>query len=210
MVTKAVFCDALGTVLELDPPWIHLGPALGVPVDDRLETAVRREMAYYRDHAHEGTDEATLADLRRRCAALLGGELGREVPVDQLLAAIRFRPAADAGPALAGLRELGLTLVCVSNWDISLAEVLERCGLRGAFDGVVSSAAAGARKPDPAIFAVALELAGCLPAEALHVGDTPTEDAAGAAAAGIPSLLLDRDGEGEIASLAEIQQHLRS
>ena len=210
MITKAVFCDALGTVLELDPPWIHLGPELGLPVDDRLEAAVRREMAYYRDHAQEGTDEVALADLRRRCAALLERELGREVSVEQMLSAIRFRSAADAGPALAGLRELGLTLVCVSNWDISLGEVLERCGLGGAFDAVVTSAAAGGRKPDPAIFAVALEFAGCAPGEALHVGDTPAEDAAGAAAAGIPSLLLDRDGGGEIASLAEIQQHLRS
>ena len=36
----------------------------------------------------------------------------------------------------------GLRLVCVSNWDISLPEVLERCGLGDAFDGVVTSAEA--------------------------------------------------------------------
>ena len=68
---------------------------------------------------------------------------------------------------------------------------------------------AGARKPDPAIFAPALELARCGPEEALHVGDTPEEDVAGASAAGIRSLLIDRTGNGgDISSLAEIDQHL--
>ena len=97
-----------------------------------------------------------------------------------MMAAIRFRAYPDAAPALARLRELGLTLVCVSNWDYALPEVLDRCGLGGSLDAVVTSAGAGARKPDPAIFAAALELAGCGPDEALHVGDTPEEDIAGA------------------------------
>jgi putative hydrolase of the HAD superfamily len=75
---------------------------------------------------------------------------------------------------------------------------------------VVTSAGAGARKPDPAIFARALELAGCEAAEALHVGDTAVEDVEGARAAGIPALLIDRRSDGQIASLAEIEQHLRT
>ena len=102
----------------------------------------------------------------------------------------------------------------MSNWDISLHDVLRRCGLDGLLDGVVVSATAGASKPDPAIFAAALELAGCAAGEALHVGDTPAEDVDGAVAAGIPYLLLDRDagadGEDRIASLTEIDQHLRT
>ncbi|MET0731261.1 MAG: HAD hydrolase-like protein, partial [Solirubrobacterales bacterium] len=61
---------------------------------------------------------------------------------------------------------------------------------------------------DPAIFAPALELAGCAPSEALHVGDRPEEDLAGAEAAGIRGLLIDRNGGGGIASLAEIEDHL--
>lgn len=210
MKTRAVFFDALGTLVELEPPWLHLGPALGLePADGRLVAALRSEMAYYRDHAHEGKDAASLADLRERCARLLSGDLGRPVEVETMMDAIRFRPFPDALPALAGLRSRRLTLVCVSNWDVSLAEVLERCGLRGGIDAVVSSAAAGARKPDPAIFAPALELACCSPGEALHVGDTEAEDVAGARAAAIPCLLLDRCGGGDISSLAEIEEHLR-
>jgi HAD superfamily hydrolase (TIGR01549 family) len=185
VTTKAVFLDALGTLVELEPPWLKLAAELGIEPDERLTSAVRAEMAYYRDHAHEGTDESALADLRARCADLLSRELGREVGVETLMASIRFR----AFPAL---------------------------------DGVVTSAGAGARKPDPEIFAAALELAGCEPGEALHVGDTPEEDLDGALAAGIPALLIDRQGTrrlnsgaarlrlaGQLASLAEIDQHLR-
>jgi putative hydrolase of the HAD superfamily len=207
--THAVFLDALGTLVDMDPPWVHLAPVLGreVPEAD-LVRAVRAEMGYYREHSHEGRDEASLADLRRRCAEVLSRELGFEVTVDQLIESVRFRAYPDAAPALAALRDRGLRLVVVSNWDCSLPRVLEMCGLRDAVDDVVSSAEAGGRKPDPRIFAVALEIAGCSAAEALHVGDTPEEDAAGARAAGIRALLIDRDGGGDIASLTEIQEHL--
>jgi putative hydrolase of the HAD superfamily len=210
MTTRAVFLDALGTIVELEPPWMHLAHELGIEPDGRLVAAVRTEMDYYAAHAHEGTDAAALADLRARCAALLSRELGREVGVEQMMGSIRFRAYRDAPPALAALRERGLALICVSNWDISLPEVLERCGLGGAVDGVVTSAGTGVRKPDPAIFGPALELAGCTAAEALHVGDRPQEDLAGAEAAGIRALLIDRDGGGGIASLAEIEDHLAS
>lgn len=208
MATKAVFLDALGTLVELEPPWVHLAADLGVEPDERLVAAMRAEMAYYRDHAHEGTDERSLADLRDRCAQLLSAELGREVSVERMMAAIRFRTYPDSAPALAALRERGLALVCVSNWDVSLDDVLARVGLRELLDGVVTSAGAGARKPDPAIFTPALELAGCRPAEALHVGDTEAEDVAGARAAGIRPLLLARGGGGDISELGEIAEHL--
>jgi putative hydrolase of the HAD superfamily len=209
-MTRAVFLDALGTLVELEPPWIPLRERVPAEVgDEQLKDAVRAEMAYYREHADEGRDEASLADLRKRCAALVSDKLGTEITVDELLEAIRFEGYPDAIPALRSLRDRGQRLVAVSNWDCSLPKVLERCGLGGLLDGAVSSAAAGARKPDPAIFAPALEIAGCGPEEALHVGDTLEEDAAGARAAGIRSLLIDRTGVGgDISSLAEIDQHL--
>ena len=209
MPTRAVLLDALGTMVELEPPWKHLAPALGIEPDEGLVAAVRAEMAYYREHAHEGRDERSLAELRSRCATVLSDELGTEVAVETMMSAIRFRAYPDAAPALSELRRRGLRLVCVSNWDVSLPSVLAGVGLAEALVAVVTSAEAGARKPDPAIFELALERAGCEPAQALHVGDTPADDAAGAAAAGIPHLLIDRDGGGEIASLAEIVFHLR-
>jgi putative hydrolase of the HAD superfamily len=214
---KAVLLDALGTLVELEPPFERLATALGDRVPrDRLERAMRSEMAYYRAHSHEGRDAASLADLRERSARILSDELGVEVPVETMMGAIRFRAYPDAAQALAGLRDRGLRLICVSNWDCSLPGVLRDVGLAEALDGVIASATAGVRKPDPAIFELAVARAGCEPAEALAVGDTPEEDLAGAAAAGIRGVLIDRDG-GEttssgsatvISSLREISDHL--
>jgi len=208
-MVRAVFLDALGTLVELEPPWVSLRERVPADVsDDRLEQALRAEMAYYRDHAHEGRDGASLADLRERCAALVSEQLGLEIGVDELVEAIRFGAYPDAVPALSELRESGLATIAVSNWDCSLPSVLERCGLGELLDGAVSSAVAGARKPDPAIFEPALQLAGCGRDEVLHVGDTREEDVEGARAAGIRPLLIDRDGNGDISSLSEIGEHL--
>ncbi len=208
--TDAVLIDALGTLVALEPPWIGLRRALGddCPPEDRLVQAVRAEMAYYRDHAVEGRDDESLVALRAASAQVLSAQLGIEVPADVLVDAIRFDPFPDAPPFLAALRERGLKLVCVSNWDVSLGDVLERCGLAAALDGVVSSAEVGASKPDPAVFERALEIAGTTASRALHVGDTVEEDVAGARAAGIRVLHLDRDGGGDIASLSEVADHV--
>lgn len=220
-MTRAVFLDALGTLVELEPPWTLLRSKVPAEISDqRLIEAVKAEMDYYKEHADEGRDRESLADLRRRCAEFLSRELGAPVTAEELMAAVRMGPYPDAEPTLTGLRERGLRLVVVSNWDCSLSGVLERVGLAHLFEGVVSSAEAGARKPDPAIFGPALELAGVEPSEALHVGDTPEEDMAGARAAGIRSLLIDRGGHHQtgrsssdrprthISSLAEIEEHL--
>jgi putative hydrolase of the HAD superfamily len=210
-VVRAVFLDALGTLVELEPPWVSLRERIPAEVsDERLQIAIRAEMAYYREHSQEGRDADSLADLRERCAALISNELGVEVSARDLVESIRFGAYPDAESALRGLRERGIRLLAVSNWDCSLSAVLERCGLGELLDGVVTSAEVGASKPDPAIFRAALERAGSKPDQALHVGDTPEEDLAGARAAGIRALLIDRSGDGgDIASLAEIDQHLR-
>jgi putative hydrolase of the HAD superfamily len=131
--------------------------------------------------------------------------------LDALLGSLRFEPFDDACPVLLALRERGLRLVVVSNWDCSLEEVLAEIGLRPLVDAVVTSAEVGAAKPDRRIFEAGLAAAGCAAPEALHVGDSLENDVAGARAAGIPALLLDRSGpsgEGAIGGLAELLAHL--
>lgn len=210
MPPRALLIDALGTTVRLLPPWTRVDPAVVTglaPV--RVEEAFRVEMAYYGAHAHEAGDAESLAALRAECAALLGRELARPISVETLMGAIAFEAYPDARPALADARALGLRVICVSNWDGALGEVLERVGLAGCFDGVVASALAGVRKPDPAIFERALELAGCEAPEALHVGDT-SDDVEGARAAGIAMLRIGRDGSGgDIVSLGQLGPHLR-
>ena len=204
MTTEAVLLDAFGTLVAMDPPGPRLRAELaarGFPVSSEVAAAAfRAEIAYYLDHQLEGRDAASLDELRDRCADVLRETLAlpgldRPTAREALLAAIRFRPFHDAQPALTALRERGLRLVVASNWDCSLPEVLRDAGLLGLVDGVVSSAEAGVRKPDTRLFALALERAGVAAERAVHVGDSPANDVAGAAAAGIRAVLLRRDGE---------------
>jgi putative hydrolase of the HAD superfamily len=202
---RAVLLDALGTLVELDLPWIHLRRTLrdrhGIEVSEAdAREAMLAEMAYYREHHREGRDEESLAELRGRCARLIGeripvlASLPLEELTDLLLDSIRFRPYDDTAPALARLRAAGLRLAVVSNWDCSLRGVLAELGLAGALDEVVVSAEVGVSKPDPGIFRAALEHLRCTPADALFVGDSLETDVLGARAAGIRGLLLQRNG----------------
>jgi putative hydrolase of the HAD superfamily len=188
----AVTVDAMGTIVELEDPAPRLKASLaerGVERGlDEVTAAFRAEVAYYLPRTLEGRDEASLSELGRRCTAVFLEHARAELdPGDfaqAFLAAIVFRPLPGAAEALARLRDAGLTLVCVSNWDISLGRHLEDAGLAGYFAEIVSSAEAGVAKPDAAVFLIALARVGVSPGRALHVGDGES-DSAGAAAAGL-------------------------
>jgi putative hydrolase of the HAD superfamily len=215
---RAVLLDALGTLVELERPWPHLADELaarGVLVgEDQARAAMLAEMAYYRAHHDEAVDWEALKDLRRRCAAVVQEQLATSLPLedvlDALLGAIRFRPYPEVPDVLARLREGGARLAVVSNWDVSLHDVLERTALRPLVDAVAISAELGVAKPDPAIFRAALERLGAPADGALHVGDSLEHDIAGARAAGIDAVLVTRNGtqapEGvrTVRSLAEL------
>ena len=210
--------DALGTLVELERPWPHLVDELaarGVVVgEDVARAAMLAEMAYYRAHHDEAVDWATLKDLRRRCAAVVHEQLQTALPLDDvldaLLGAIRFRAYPEVPGVLARLRAGGARLAVVSNWDVSLHDVLERTGLRPLVDAVVISAELGVAKPDPAIFRAALDRLGAGPDGALHLGDSLEDDVAGARAAGLEAVLVARngapapDGVRAVRSLAEL------
>ena len=169
-----------------------------VVAEDDARRAMLAEMAYYRAHHDEADSWAALRDLRRRCAALVAGELDTALPLsdveEALLAALRFRAYPEVPEVLAALRAGGARLAVVSNWDVSLHDVLERTRLRGLVDAVVISAELGAAKPDPAIFRAALERLAVPAAEAMHVGDSVETDVAGARAAGLQAVLVARNG----------------
>jgi len=211
-----VLLDALGTLLALEPPAPRLRVALrerlGLDVGDEAAAgAIRAEIAYYRAHLDEAADLAGLADLRRRCAEVVRERLAlpaaaHAAVLAALLAAIRFTPYADVVPALRALRARGRRLVVVSNWDVSLHEALRATGLAPLMDGGVASAQLGVAKPAPAIFAHALELAGVPAAAAVHVGDSLEADFAGARAAGLPGVLVHRDGGAPPAGVPSVRE----
>jgi putative hydrolase of the HAD superfamily len=200
-VIRAVLLDALGTLVELPAPWLPLVDELaarGAEVtEDEARVALLAEMAYYRGHHDEATGPAELEDLRDRCTEVLRAALPARARATKdlrgaLLASLRFRSYPEVPGVLRELGELGIARVVVSNWDVSLRGVLDDTGLAPLLDGIVISAEVGAAKPDPAIFERALAVAGVSPGEALHVGDTADADLAGARAAGVHGLHLDR------------------
>ena len=198
-----VLLDALGTLVELPPPAPALVEELaarGVAVtEEEASRAIGAEIAYYRAHLDEASDATGLEALRGRCTEVLRDALppharGIVDLQEALLGALRFRAYPEAAATLAELRSRGATLVVVSNWDVSLHEVLDRTGLAPFVDAVLTSAEHGAAKPDPSIFAAAVERVGAGPQDAVHVGDSPEADVAGARAAGIEPVLIVRDG----------------
>jgi putative hydrolase of the HAD superfamily len=204
-VKAPIFLDALGTLVELQPPAPRLRARLaeaGFEVsEERAAAGFAAEISYYLAHHLEGSDRRRLEDLRDRCATAMMEALGlagldHATARRAMLRALEFTPYPDALEGLAGLRERGHRLVVVSNWDCSLPDWLGPTGLLELVDGVVTSADAGAAKPDPAVFRKALELAGADDgAGAVHVGDSLDNDVAGARAMGIRAILVQRDGE---------------
>lgn len=193
--------DAYGTLVELRDPAARLGERLAAeghphPIG-RVEAALAGEIRFYRRHHDRGRDAATLAALRLDCARVLAEGLGPDVPPLPRLAAIlveslRFELIPDVLPALDDLAAAGLRLAVVSNWDAGLGDVLADLGVAARFQALAVSALVGAGKPDPAIFAHALSALGVPPARALHCGDHPELDCAGARRAGLRAILIDR------------------
>jgi putative hydrolase of the HAD superfamily len=100
----------------------------------------------------------------------------------------------DVRPALEGLKRAGARLGVVSNWDSRLPRVLELLDLADYFDALAVSHLEGVEKPAPELFHRALEKLEARPGQALHVGDLPEADLAGAEAAGVDYRLVDRRG----------------
>lgn len=112
--------------------------------------------------------------------------------------AAAWQAAPQAHAVLAALRTRGVRTAMVSNFDHRLPAVLAALDLAPLIDTVVLPADAGAAKPDPRIFHLALARLGVAPAAALYVGDDAEDDIAGATAAGMRALPA-----AELASLLE-------
>jgi HAD superfamily hydrolase (TIGR01509 family) len=195
----AVTVDAMGTLVELHEPVDRLARALrdqGVERSrEQVAEAFRKEVGYYLEHKLSARDSASLAGLRRECARVFLEAAGADLdPADfspAFVEAMVFRPLDGAVPALERLRAAGLSLACVSDWDIGLREQLAKVELDHLFDVVLTSAEAGAPKPEPALFLEALSRLHVEPGRALHVGDGEIDrDGAGAAGLGFEPVPL--------------------
>jgi putative hydrolase of the HAD superfamily len=127
------------------------------------------------------TDELLpdLLDLRRKAF--------REVAV----------PREGALETLRELRERGFRLGMISVCSEEVAEVWEETPFAGLLDSTVFSCSVGLRKPDPAIYRLALEELGVEPADAVFVGDGANDELAGAERVGMEAILILRPGQDE-------------
>lgn len=94
----------------------------------------------------------------------------------------RLKP--DAVSTLAALQKRGYRQYLLSNNFPETPQVVEGLGLTPYFSGMIVSALVGYDKPQKGIFRLALEQAGN-PSCAYMIGDNPSDDLAGAAAAGL-------------------------
>ncbi|WP_018251460.1 HAD family hydrolase [Salinispora mooreana] len=113
-------------------------------------------------------------------------------------------PFADTLPVLQELRSRGVRTVMLSNIGLDIHSFLDRAGVSALLDGVVLSFEVGLVKPDPAIFAHALELLNVPGSHTLMVGDSPRDDVGGVSLK-IRTLILPRT-EGPVHGLGTVLQ----
>ena len=122
----------------------------------------------------------------------LAGELGERFGDERRA---RHETFEDAAPVLDALRG-DYRLALVTNGASCLQrEKFEASGLVDRFDAVVVSGELRSAKPDPAVYARALDAVGARPGDAVMVGDSLRNDVDGPIAAGLRGIWLNRTGE---------------
>lgn len=114
------------------------------------------------------------------------------------------RPLAGARALLQALRPEYRIGIVTNNRLAEQQDKLHYLGLAGYVDALITSEEVGVPKPDPRIFAVALERLEATPATTLMVGDNWVADVLGAWAVGIRPIWLNRTGQ--LAPLAQVPQ----
>jgi len=210
---EAVLLDAGGTLVRLDFEWMaEVVRSLGVETDAarvrRAEIAGRRAYDASRGHPPGPGEPPPPLGATGDTRAYFGGTLlaaGVPAPLvdralDRFLArqaaeGLWTRPMEGARRALDGLVALRLKLAVVSNSDGRAEFHLRECGVFEGVGFVVDSHRVAIEKPDPRIFAIALERLAVPAARALFVGDIRSVDVAGARAAGLQFVLIDPYGD---------------
>jgi len=196
---------------------LDVGGVFHLPDHDRIVAAMERAGVDVDpadlDRAHyagvrcltdftEGDRNIWLAYNRGYARALGSGDKVEEV-AEVLLSefttgGVWTRIIPGSAEALVAIAATGVKLAIVSNADGSVEAQLAADGICQmgpgpgvAMDAILDSSVVGVAKPDPRIFEMALERIGVSADRAIHVGDTPAADVAGAHAAGIAPVLID-------------------
>jgi len=198
---ETILTDAGGVLIDLDYRYLRrLIEARRVEITEqelsRYEAVARQRI---HDHVTEG---GRVGDAWRDYFHMILGHAGVSVDdqpeiIDTLWEAHErvglWTVAIDEGPdTIKALRDAGYRVGVVSNAEGRVARDLDSAGYRGLFETVVDSHLVGVEKPDPRIFEIALERMGGKSETTVFLGDVPAVDVAGASAAGLRPILLDR------------------
>jgi len=189
----AVVLDAGGVLFLPDPGAFrrHLAPFGLVPDDEECVAAHFAGCAEIDRLGAADYDAADRAIARHLGASAADLEEATEA-VHRVYRAEPWVPAHGAAEALVRLIAAGFRLAVVSNADGTVAEQLAAhriCSVEGGDAAevaiVVDSHVVGVEKPDPAIFAFALDALGVPAERCAYIGDTVHFDVNGALAAGL-------------------------
>lgn len=205
---RAVLFDAAGTLIRLVEPvgetYARWGRRFGLELEpsrlqkgfvESLRSMPRMVFAGESPRRTEELERAWWRELVARTLAAAKQSPDSDGFEDYFDLLFRHFATADAWRVVPGgrevlveLRERRVRTGIVSNFDHRLHGLLEALQLRPILDAVVLPSDAGAVKPDPRIFQLALQRIGVAAKEALYVGDDPKEDLEGARAAGLASI----------------------
>lgn len=202
---RAIFFDFGGTLAgalaDLGPLYREASIRSGVEVPwDRFLEEVGRTWKELWPQAAALVDQTpSFLDLVHHTALERAGATGplptmvREVR-DEALAPKWHPPFPETDEVLRVLRDRGYALHLLSNNTDWLPRVVQNLGWTDLFGSITFSQEVGAEKPDPRSFELALQRAGCVASEALHVGDLWVADYQGARKVGMQALWLNRAG----------------
>jgi putative hydrolase of the HAD superfamily len=206
---RAVFLDAGNTLLHLDYELIAGMLSARAPGAQLSPETVRRAEWRARVRANAWLAEAPGGQSTesrgtfRQYMTYLCDEAGLVLPPARLAGVLDeladYQQAHNlwrhthpfARRVMADLQAEGCRLGVISNAAGDVKEILAGHDLAEFFDAIIDSALVGVEKPDPAIFELALRQLGVAASEAIHVGDLPAVDVAGAQAVGMEAVLID-------------------
>jgi len=210
-VIKTIFFDWFNTLACYDPPREELHSRalreFGIEVSpgEILPGLLLADKNWFEENIRSKIENRSLqeqAELRIHYEETMLAKAGIKVPketlgkimerVQQLYQGMTFVLFDDVLPVLKVLKQQNFIMGLLTNLAKNMDNTCRELGLEPYLDVVVTSEEAGADKPSPLIFQMALQRAGVDASEAVHVGDQYNMDVLGARGVGITPILIDR------------------
>ena len=200
-----IIFDAVGTLIEPDPPVATAYARIGRRYGSGLDEAVVKERFHSafaavedRDFAGDlSTSEEREHERWRKIVSLVFDDLEDTEACYRDLFEHFAQPSAwrcydDVLPTLQDLKQAGFRLGIASNFDERLRSVLNGLPIGGLLELYVVSSTIGFRKPSPKFFEAIAGRAGVACERIVFVGDDRRNDIEPAIASGMTALQIDR------------------